>query len=649
MVDKELRIDKICRCCMGENEDMLNLFENKQDIEGSTSVLLSEMLTACASVEVLFGDGLPYNLCDSCKDKLLNAYVFRLQCQRSNSTLRVLSNAESKDDITKEEDVNFVQPDDISKEEDERPLSERVLKQEIPKKNDTGFPCNFCHKVLRTNRGLQGHLRVHTGEKMSQCSDQSILDNNSSDQHSLTCPPSTESMEIDIKQEMEEVEVKVEVVSVEEDSVDMEKFKEYIDNLINDNFTNSFRLNEDDNTVSTQDVSVRDTARLGNQNSEVSTNDTISDRPLAEDAQDDTEGLLIVKKRAYKKNKVCQAEPPHEAHDAAPLVADAPVRQVQEGFRHRGEYLKEHLKEEHVNKPYVCTVCNKPFTRGAYLINHLKVHQTEEGASLSCSMCEATFSSWEQLVSHIKVHTMEDKQHTCGECGKVFNKLENLKTHQNIHTSAVQSKRSRLCIYCGKEFSNSSNLIVHMRRHTGDLPYKCDQCDKGFPRRYDLKCHQRLHTGEKPYLCTLCGKSFKRNGKLVRHNRVHTGERPYTCSLCGKSFTQRNDLSLHKMRHSGVRPFGCNDCPARFYLSNLLKQHCKRSGHSMDERPRGFQGPHGVEPAVPAHKPRPIKFKVHGKSGEFIESDQAPVNSPMTEQIVEEAEERSLDGCSQAS
>lgn len=53
MINKEIEliIDKICRCCMCENENMHNVFENKKDTQGS-SVLLSEMLMACVSVEV---------------------------------------------------------------------------------------------------------------------------------------------------------------------------------------------------------------------------------------------------------------------------------------------------------------------------------------------------------------------------------------------------------------------------------------------------------------------------------------------------------------------------------------------------------------------------------------------------------------------
>lgn len=54
MINKEvgLIIDKLCRCCMCENENMHNMFDSKKDLKDSKPVSLSEMLVACASIEV---------------------------------------------------------------------------------------------------------------------------------------------------------------------------------------------------------------------------------------------------------------------------------------------------------------------------------------------------------------------------------------------------------------------------------------------------------------------------------------------------------------------------------------------------------------------------------------------------------------------
>lgn len=54
MINKEIEliIDKICRCCMCENENMHSIFEQTDNSKEPTMVSLSEMLIACASVEV---------------------------------------------------------------------------------------------------------------------------------------------------------------------------------------------------------------------------------------------------------------------------------------------------------------------------------------------------------------------------------------------------------------------------------------------------------------------------------------------------------------------------------------------------------------------------------------------------------------------
>lgn len=54
MINKEveLMIDKLCRCCMCKHESMHNLFDGTNNTHEAKTVSLSDMLIACASVEV---------------------------------------------------------------------------------------------------------------------------------------------------------------------------------------------------------------------------------------------------------------------------------------------------------------------------------------------------------------------------------------------------------------------------------------------------------------------------------------------------------------------------------------------------------------------------------------------------------------------
>lgn len=49
--DPDILMDKICRSCMCESENMKNVFEQEQTLEGQ-HLQLSQMLMACAAVEV---------------------------------------------------------------------------------------------------------------------------------------------------------------------------------------------------------------------------------------------------------------------------------------------------------------------------------------------------------------------------------------------------------------------------------------------------------------------------------------------------------------------------------------------------------------------------------------------------------------------
>lgn len=54
MINKvtEVLMDKVCRTCMSEKEDMKNVFEFSETIKGQT-LKIAEMLMACASIQVV--------------------------------------------------------------------------------------------------------------------------------------------------------------------------------------------------------------------------------------------------------------------------------------------------------------------------------------------------------------------------------------------------------------------------------------------------------------------------------------------------------------------------------------------------------------------------------------------------------------------
>lgn len=72
------------------------------------------------------------------------------------------------------------------------------------------------------------------------------------------------------------------------------------------------------------------------------------------------------------------------------------------------EHLTQHVQEYHVDRPYVCSICNKPFSRGEHLIRHLKVHDKdgEEKAEHKCSICEKVFQRYFFFISFQDMFTI---------------------------------------------------------------------------------------------------------------------------------------------------------------------------------------------------------------------------------------------------
>ncbi|XP_064094973.1 zinc finger protein 239-like [Macrobrachium nipponense] len=215
---------------------------------------------------------------------------------------------------------------------------------------------------------------------------------------------------------------------------------------------------------------------------------------------------------------------------------------------------KDHTTKVRTKKlNFRCDICQKPFSKNAYLARHMVTHTGEK--NFECHICGKKFSQNPHLRTHMKIHTSE-KSWICSVCGKGFFQKSNLTTHMVTHTG----ERNHRCEVCGKGFSQKTNLNTHMVSHTGGYEFICDYCEKGFSRFSHLKRHLISHTGEKNFRCDLCGKNYTMNSSLERHKlTLHNNEwvenqrkrkaarKPMKCK--GSKENDLNDLLLKRVEN----------------------------------------------------------------------------------------------------
>ncbi|XP_068083999.1 zinc finger protein 260-like [Anabrus simplex] len=229
--------------------------------------------------------------------------------------------------------------------------------------------------------------------------------------------------------------------------------------------------------------------------------------------------------------------------------------------------LSQHVMIHMAQALHECKICQKRFTTGKALREHMRVHTDD---IIQCSVCQKILSRSLHLTTHMRTHTGE-RPYCCNTCGKAFRYKSNLSEHMRSHTG----DKPFFCDICCKTFSLKRNLTRHLRLHTGDKPYSCFLCSKAYCIKTDLTIHMFTHTDEKAFSCTFCDKSFTHKGPLKKHLRTHTGDKPYSCNLCTKVHCYKGDLTNHMRTHTGERPFCCNLCGKAFSHKTSLTRHMR--------------------------------------------------------------------------
>ncbi|EDW94460.1 uncharacterized protein LOC6534062 [Drosophila yakuba] len=164
---------KMCRVCMGESEDMLDIYDNKSLGDKLSADLKktkepeptpADLLKNCSDYPVASGDGFPLKVCEPCLIKLREAMRFK---RRYTRTMEYVARVKKEQidqetcDLLEAEDWDLVER--IKSEDEEE--NEDDLQPKMKKRNEVDkerpFKCPDCQKNFTGKAQLTMHSRIH--------------------------------------------------------------------------------------------------------------------------------------------------------------------------------------------------------------------------------------------------------------------------------------------------------------------------------------------------------------------------------------------------------------------------------------------------------------------------------------------------------
>jgi len=82
------------------------------------------------------------------------------------------------------------------------------------------------------------------------------------------------------------------------------------------------------------------------------------------------------------------------------------------------------------------------------------------------------------------------RTYICTVCNKPWSRKSDFRRHQRTHSD----ESPYFCDVCNKPFRHKGSLITHQRIHSGERPYICNVCNKEFINQSALARHRRIHT-----------------------------------------------------------------------------------------------------------------------------------------------------------
>lgn len=199
---------------------------------------------------------------------------------------------------------------------------------------------------------------------------------------------------------------------------------------------------------------------------------------------------------------------------------------------------------------FTCVICLLKIPSYEECMQHMRNHREDYGESveIGCKLCPKVYPKLVNLIRHSKVHA-ENATHQCIHCGKKMGVGDDFIDHMLRH----EGFKPYTCDMpaCGKKFVKIHKLRQHMETHLGSKSFACGQCDKKFSEQEYLRKHLLRHDGRKDHLCHICQARFTFKSALNSHITTHMMKKSFSCNLCPSKFTKLSSLRTHLKIHSG--------------------------------------------------------------------------------------------------
>lgn len=141
-----------------------------------------------------------------------------------------------------------------------------------------------------------------------------------------------------------------------------------------------------------------------------------------------------------------------------------------------------------------------------------------------CNVCFEKFHNENNLMEHVKIHDQDNGQVQCEVCLKVISVSE-----LNYHMKLIHSKNSFACLKCNLSFDKKQNLKRHFHR-----------CTKRSLSKFQSKHKNAVKA---LFVCTVCRIGFSSSFRLKFH--IISGCKYRSCKYGRKTFSAKNLWSKH--------------------------------------------------------------------------------------------------------